>query len=52
MVLHCLVLALLPKHPHLGKGILRNLDCSTVGLLGNRLWPGPLRHKQNIEFGK
>ena len=41
MIPHCLVLALLPKHPHLEKGILRNLDHSMADLLRNQLWLGP-----------
>ena len=41
MVLYCLVLAILPKNPHLGRGILKILDRSTVEPLGNRPWPGP-----------
>ena len=41
MLLHCWVLALSRKHPHLGRGILRILDCSMANLLGNRLWLGP-----------
>ena len=36
---HCLVLDLV--HPYQGREILKVLDQSAAGLLGNQLWPGP-----------
>ena len=53
MALCCLVLALLPRHPHLERGIPKILDHSTAGPLGNRQWlalDGLPHHKHDIKF--